>query len=246
MQQPSHSDTLFVVLPVYNEQAALREVIEEWLPVLRAACENFVLYAINDGSTDASLRILTTLSAEFPEIEIRDQANAGHGRSCVRGYATAVARNAEWVFQIDSDGQCDVHYFSSLWDRRNTKKPVYGFRSKRDDGLRRVLISRALRWCVYLGTGTWVRDANVPYRLMPVSSVAQCLSLIPDNPALANVFLSALQEHYYGIEWVDIRFRNRHSGQSSLRFSALLRTALQLYGQLRQCFSALRKSTKSA
>ena len=239
MRQPSQSDTLFVVLPVYNEQAALREVLEEWLPVLRAASDKFVLYAINDGSTDASPHILTELSAEFPEIEILNQANAGHGPACVRGYATAVARNAEWIFQIDSDGQCDPRYFSRLWDRRNTAKPVYGFRSKRDDGLRRVLISRALRWFVYLGTGTWVRDANVPYRLMHVSTVARCLPLIPDKPSLANVLLSALQEHYYGIDWVNIRFRNRRSGQSSLQFSALLRTARQLYEQLCQCFSTI-------
>ena len=240
MPQPSQSDTLFIVLPVYNEQAALRDVIEEWIPILRATCNKFVLYAINDGSTDASLHILTDLSAEFPEIEILDKPNSGHGRSCVQGYHTAIERNFTWVFQIDSDGQCDPRYFSGLWDSRNEERPVYGFRYKRDDGLKRVLISRALSWLIYLHTSTWVRDANVPYRLMPTSAVKQCLSLIPDSASLPNVFLSALQEHYYGIDWLNIHFRDRQGGQSFHKYSSLLRNAVQLSGQLRQCFAAMR------
>ena len=227
---------------MYNEQTALRHVIEEWVPVLRAACGNFVLCAINDGSTDSSLRILADLSADFPELEILDQPNSGHGRSCVLGYNTAVSRNAEWLFQIDSDGQCDPYYFPSLWDRRSEKRPVYGFRYKRDDGLKRLLISRALTWFVYAATGTWVRDANVPYRLMHASTVARRLALIPDDVSLTNVFLATLQEHYDGIDWVDIRFRNRRGGHSSLKSAALLRHALQLSRQLRQCFSAIRRS----
>ena len=230
---------------MYNEEAALRRVVEEWVPVLRAACENFVLCAINDGSTDSSLRILTDLSADFPELEILNQSNSGHGRSCVLGYHTAVSRNAEWIFQIDSDGQCAPHYFPSLWDRRRKKRPVYGFRYKRDDGLKRVLISWALSLLVYTATGTWVRDANVPYRLMHASTVARRLALIPDDVSLSNVFLATLQEHYDGIDWVDIRFRNRRGGHSSLKLAALLRHALQLYTQLRQCFSAIRKTERT-
>ncbi len=229
---------------MYNEQTALRHVIEEWVPVLRAACGNFVLCAINDGSTDSSLRILADLSADFPELEILDQPNSGHGRSCVLGYNTAVSRNAEWLFQIDSDGQCDPYYFPSLWDRRSEKRPVYGFRYKRDDGLKRLLISRALTWFVYAATGTWVRDANVPYRLMHVSTVAQRLALIPDDVSLSNVFLATLQEHYDGIDWVDIRFCNRRGGHSSLKPAALLRNALPLYRQLRRCFSAIHRSER--
>jgi len=122
---------------------------------------------------------------------------------------------------------------------------VYGFRYKRDDGLKRLLISRALTWFVYAATSAWVRDANVPYRLMHVSSVARRLALIPDDASLSNVFLAALQEHYSGIDWVDIRFRNRRGGHSSLKSAALLRHALQLYTQLRQCFSAIRKSEQT-
>ena len=121
---------------------------------------------------------------------------------------------------------------------------MYGFRYKRDDGLKRLLISRALTWFVYAATGAWVRDANVPYRLMHVSTVAQRLALIPDEASLSNVFLAALQEHYDGIDWVDIRFHKRRGGHSSLKPAALLRNAPQLYRQLRQCFSTIRKSER--
>ena len=79
---------------------------------------------------------------------------------------------------------------------------------------------------------------------MHTSAVAQPLALIPDDVSLANVFLATLQEHYYGIDWIDIRFRNRRGGHSSLKPTALLRHVLPLYRQLRQCFSAIRRSER--
>jgi hypothetical protein len=79
---------------------------------------------------------------------------------------------------------------------------------------------------------------------MHVSTMAQRLALIPDDAILSNVFLAALQEHYNGIDWIDIRFRNRRGGHSSLKPAALLRHVLPLYRQLRQCFSAIRRSER--
>jgi len=228
-------ESLLVVMPVNNEETVLRHVITEWMPALAATSLPFTLLAINDGSSDSSLHVLNDLSEEFPQLEVFDQPNAGHGPSCLRGYQLGVDRRATWIMQLDSDGQCDPAFFSHFWAMRNERKPVYGFRTQRDDGFLRVVMSRALCVLVYLATGTWIRDANVPYRLMHHSILTETLKLMPEDVVLANVVVAVLQGRQYGIDWVDIHFRERLAGHSSHKLLATAKAGYQLYRILRRC-----------
>ena len=105
---------LYVVMPVYNEERALPDIFREWIPMLRATVGEFRLLAIDDGSRDESLTVLNQLAAQYTELEVVHKNNTGHGQSCIFGYRLALDRGAKWVFQLDSDGQCDPRYFQSF------------------------------------------------------------------------------------------------------------------------------------
>ena len=239
-RQPDPS--LFVVLPVFNEEVALRQVIEEWTVVLRDNSPGFTLYVINDGSSDASLTILLELSAEIPELEILSQANLGHGRSCLNAYFTAIGRDSEWILQIDSDGQCDPQYFAKFWSERRHERPTYGQRRSRADGIHRQLLSYGLRLLIRVATGIDVRDSNVPYRLMHKSTLKRCLSCIPIDTPLPNVLLAVLHQYWFNIRWVTIHFRGRQGGQSFHKFFLLIVLTGRLYKALRRCFNSISKN----
>src|SRR5262249_50681905 len=162
---------LWLVVPVYNEEQSLRSMINEWMPAVRAVAPDFVFCALNDGSRDSSLEVLREMKKEHPELRVVDKSNSGHGQTCVHGYRLAEAEGAQWILQIDSDGQCDPEFFSRFWEARKHHPVIYGFRAQRDDGLKRYFISRIVSVATYVGTGIWVRDANVPYRLMHVDAV---------------------------------------------------------------------------
>ena len=49
---------LMLVMPVFNEQASVRKVVIEWFQEIENWTENFVLLAINDGSTDETSSVL--------------------------------------------------------------------------------------------------------------------------------------------------------------------------------------------
>jgi dolichol-phosphate mannosyltransferase len=129
---------LAAVIPVYNEQANLAALAAEWLPALRALDAPFAVWFIDDGSTDASPEILQQLANADPEhIRRVRQTNQGHGAACRRGYECALAAGAEWVLQIDSDGQCDPAYLGEFWRRRLEAACVFGDRRRRGDGWHR-------------------------------------------------------------------------------------------------------------
>jgi dolichol-phosphate mannosyltransferase len=117
---------LMIVMPVYNEQASVQKVVHEWFNELENWTENFVFLAINDGSTDGTLRILEHLREQLgARFEILSRENRGHGQSCLQGYRIACEREIPWVLQIDSDGQCDPQYFFRFWRDRKKFDVIY-------------------------------------------------------------------------------------------------------------------------
>lgn len=228
-------ESLWVVMPAYNEEASVARVLDEWIPCLRSVAGSpFCFCALNDGSQDTTLAILKNLQGKYPELVIVDKKNSGHGQTCLAGYKEALGKQAQWIFQIDSDGQCDPAFFKRLWDARDTSTAVYGYRKKREDGFSRFLISRAVTLVTFFCTGIWVRDANVPYRLMRKDALAPYIDTIPPDFRLVNILLAALQKKHHAITWVDIVFRDRFGGSPSITTFSFFRHGLLLAKQLRK------------
>lgn len=226
---------LLIVMPVYNEQASVRKVVIEWFQEVENWTENFVFLAIDDGSTDATPTNLRRLKEQLGKrFEIHEQQNMGHGQSCLVGYREACGRGIPFVFQIDSDGQCDPQYFFRFWRQRDNFDVIYGKRVRRDDGWRRVLASQVLRATLLCAAGANCIDANVPYRLMRTERLLGVLDLIPSDFSLANIALAVLlrRDPSWRHGSVPIRFRERYGGEPSVQLGKFGEKASELVRQL--------------
>jgi dolichol-phosphate mannosyltransferase len=226
---------LMVVMPVYNEQASVRKVVLEWFQEIENWTENFVFLAIDDGSRDGTLKILERLRSQLgPRLEILSRENRGHGQSCLQGYRTACERDIPYVFQIDSDGQCDPQYFFRFWRNRQKHDVVYGFRVRRDDGWRRQAASLVLKLTLLVFARVYCIDANVPYRLMKTEGLESEVRLIPDDFFLSNVALTVrLRRRGWRQGVVPIHFRERYGGEPTVRLGKFGEKAFELIRQLR-------------
>jgi glycosyltransferase involved in cell wall biosynthesis len=223
---------LWVIMPAYNEEASVGHVVKEWLPALHRRYPNFVFLALNDGSKDSTFAILNSIAAREQEFRVIDKPNSGHGQTCVLGYRMALKEGADWILQIDSDAQCDPVYLDRFCEQAATEKIIYGYRTSRDDGWKRLCISRFVTLFTFAATGVWVKDCNVPYRLMHKSCLENIVDLVPSDFHLANVLVAALQEKHFGISWVPIHFRAR-IGQAPVKTYSFVKHGIQLYMQLR-------------
>ena len=228
---------LAVVMPIYNEAANIADVLREWFGCLDRVAPDFVFFAINDGSKDNTATVLDSLSGQLgSRVRVVNKPNSGHGRSCREGYELALAAGAEWVFQIDSDGQCDPKFFESLYQERRGRDCVFGYRRTRDDGFGRMLITRSYRLLLWGLTGAFMRDANVPYRLIRASALRTALGRVPPDVDLQNIALTISLKRQSDLRWKDlpIHFRARQGGENSINYHKIAKMGARFLRDFRR------------
>jgi len=226
---------LIAFMPVYNEEANIATVITEWLEAFARERIDARLLALNDGSTDATLKVLKQLQLQFPDqLFVIDKPNSGHGRTCRVGYDIALKDRVPWVFQIDSDGQCDPAFFSLFWAKRSEADCVFGKRIARDDGTLRTLIQVACRFLTMIATGRDLKDANVPYRLIKRSALQKALPSVPAEFDMQNVALTFALKRDPSLRWayVPIKFRARQGGTNSINLPKIARMGWRMLLQI--------------
>ena len=214
------------------DEASVKKVVTEWFSEVKDWTDSFVFLAIDDGSQDATLAVLGKLRNQLgSRLIIHSRPNRGHGQTCLEGYRMAAEMGARYVFQLDSDGQCDPQYFFRFWRLRDQYDVVYGIRTRRDDGIYRLLVSMFLRMFILAAFRVFCPDANVPYRLMRVEAVISDVNRIPGDYSLANVGLAILlaKNSHCRCGYVPIRFRERYGGEPSVRAGVFAKKAAQLY-----------------
>ncbi|HUG64310.1 MAG TPA: glycosyltransferase family 2 protein [Gaiellaceae bacterium] len=222
---------LSVVVPVYNEEGAIETLVDDLGSVLTPLFDELQVIVVDDASTDETPAILERLAHERPWLDVvRASSNAGHGPSVVRGLELA---RAEWIFQIDSDGQFVVAEFPRLWERRANGDLVLGVRQNRRDPRHRLLLSRSVRLATSLLVGARMRDVNTPFRLVRRSVWEDLRPLIGSSTLAPNIFV-AVGARVRGWRVVELpaTHRPRVTGTGSLRALRLVRFSLRALGQL--------------
>ncbi len=211
------ADRLFIVIPAYNEQDNIKQVVTEWYPIVEKHGNDSRLVVIDDGSTDDTFAILRKMTQSMPQLTALTKPNGGHGATVMYGYKYALDNGADYVFQTDSDGQTLPSEFEPFWISRNKYDITIGYRNKRRDGLSRIFVTRILRLVVYICFRVYVLDANTPYRLMSADTLRENLSFIPDDFFLTNVALSAIyKKRRQKVHFIPISFRPRQGGKNSI------------------------------
>lgn len=230
-------DKLFIIIPAYNEEANIRQVIDDWYPVVeKHSCnQQSRLVIIDDGSKDSTYQIIHEYAQNRPLLTPFTKKNGGHGPAVLTGYRYALEQGADYIFQTDSDGQTLPGEFEPFWEQRRQYDMVIGHRKYRQDGASRIFVTKTLKLVIRLCFGVTVVDANTPYRLMKAQTLKKYIGLIPENFNLPNVMIPVIYaKKNCKVKYIPITFRPRQGGVNSINLKKIWKIGVQAFHDFRE------------
>ncbi|MDR0560806.1 MAG: glycosyltransferase family 2 protein [Prevotellaceae bacterium] len=241
------NDTLYIVMPAYNEEDNIQNVIAQWHPVVNRIGEGSRLVIFNDGSKDRTYEKMKALESQYPCLIAETKPNSGHGSTCLYAYRYALEHGAGYIFQTDSDGQTNPDEFWSFWEKRELYDFQTGYRKFREDGYSRVVVTKVLRMVIRLIFGENIIDANTPFRLMRSEKLKTVLEFIPDDFFLSNVLVSTIAvKRKERCAWHPITFKPRQAGNNSINLRKIIKIGLKSVSDFRKINRALKYKNKDS
>ena len=224
MTNPIHPIAISVVIPVYNEEDSLPDLVEQLLAAMRQIDESFELVLVNDGSTDRSGEVLSQLSSEVPELVcVLLRKNYGQTAAMAAGFDLS---RGEIIVSLDGDLQNDPADIPLLISRlRDGFDLVSGWRYQRQDAaIRRKLPSRIANRLIGLVTGVRLHDYGCSlkaYRREVLADMRLYGELHRFLPVLANIEGARIAE-------VKVNHRARQYGNSKYGIDRTFRVLMDL------------------
>ena len=178
------NSNVYIIIPVFNEQETIRMVIESMLPY------NFTIVVVDDGSTDRSAEMLSTL----PVYYLRHKLNLGQGAALQTGISFALLKGAEYLVTFDADGQHRIDDVERLLVPLKNKEAdiIFGSRflkgASANISLSRRIAVKTARWINFIFTGLLLSDAHNGLRAMN-KKAAHSINIIEPGMAHASEFL---------------------------------------------------------
>ena len=223
-------NTLYIVVPCFNEEEVLPETARRLGDKLRALMDagkispqSRVLF-VNDGSGDQTWAVITRLHRDNPLLCGLDLSrNRGHQNALLAGLMAARGR-ADMAISMDADLQDDVDAAGAMVDKYLAGADiVYGVRSSRktDTFFKRTTAEAFYRLMDRLGAETVFNHAD--YRLMSrraLDGLAQFQEV--------NLFLRGIVPMIgYPTDTVEYERGERFAGQSKYPLKKMLSFALE-------------------
>jgi glycosyltransferase involved in cell wall biosynthesis len=204
-----------VVMPAYNEEAALPDVLDEATAALDALSARWELIVVDDGSTDSTPQILRDRAASDERIRVLTQhGNLGYGMALRRGFDAA--RHLV-VAYTDADGQLDLRDLGALYPFLRDFDMVVGYRVGRRDSGGRRFASKVYNVLATTILGFRARDINCALKMFRSSFLYMIDLTSSDFLIDAELFVRAKRA---GLRWaeVGVTHRPREGGSSTVRY----------------------------
>jgi len=157
LQQPDI--ILSVVIPLYDEEASLKELVRLLGDAL-AKIPSYEVIFVDDGSSDQSWKVIEKLCADKEHIKgIQLQRNYGKSPALQTGFENARGR---YVATMDADLQDDPREIPQMLQQLKEENLdlVSGWKKERHDPLTKIIPSRLFNKVTSMFTGIGLNDFN--------------------------------------------------------------------------------------
>ena len=187
-----------VVMPTYNNDGTLRDVVERVLQF----CPDVIV--VNDGCTDTSADILASFEDKITIVEYGK--NCGKGYALKQGFKKAMELSFDYAITIDSDGQHfpeDITLFVKALEQ-NPNTMIVGSRNLREENMpgKNTFANKFSNFWFKIQTGVSLPDTQTGYRLYPLKNLPNMRFLTSRYEAELELLVGAA---WCGIDLIPIK-----------------------------------------
>ncbi len=240
MPESNRSPQVSIVLPVYEEEKTIENVIVEIADTLASSKFTFEIVVVEDGSKDQSLAILRQLQRRIPgKIRIAHHLyNKGYGAALRTGIRIS---HGDIVVCMDADGQHTAKSIPEMVALIPQYDMVIGYRTENYLGswyrnLGNRIYNRFASWLAHFK----IMDLTSGFRVMRRDAVTHFLPLYPSGFSASLTVTLAFLKAGYNLTYFPIHVHPRAGGRSKVnffqdggRFFMLLLRMIMLYDPLR-------------
>jgi undecaprenyl-phosphate 4-deoxy-4-formamido-L-arabinose transferase len=207
-----------VVIPVFNEEANLEELIRRCLEACRKARRPYEIILVDDGSSDRSAGMLEAAAGAHPDEIVAVFLNRNYGQhpAIMAGFEQV---RGDIVITLDADLQNPPEEIPRLAEIMERGYDVVGsVRANRQDTLFRRTASALINRTVQKATGVMMHDYGCmlrAYRGHIVRAMLMCHERSTFIPVLGNSFARKTAE-------IEVTHEARKKGDSKYSFSRLI------------------------
>jgi len=110
---------LFVLLPAYNEESSIPDLIPKIHKVLSSASIDYKIIVCNDGSDDATAELLSAASVQYPLHIITHSINRGLGETSRDNFEAAaeLSEKSDIIVRLDCDDTHEPNFILSMIEK---------------------------------------------------------------------------------------------------------------------------------
>lgn len=223
LQRAGRAKKIAVVVPAYNEERNIQNVLEE-IRALAASRPHWRILPIvvNDGSVDRTEKVLSRIAPEYGAAVINLPLNLGIGRAVQAGFQLAAQWGADVALQLDGDGQHPSGEIPAIVEPilLGRAEVVVGSRYLKGAGGN---VSSSLRqvgtlffsWLLRLVARVDVSDSTSGFRAFSADATDFLSRCYPDDYPEVQAYVP-LSRARFRISEVPVKMRPRASGRSSI------------------------------
>lgn len=157
--------SLSIFFPTFNDAQVLPQLVKEAFLTAAKVSKNYEVIIVNDGSTDETESVLSTLRKRYPKLSVvKHETNLGYGAALISGFRNA---SYEWVFYTDGDGQYDPGEIALLVHAlKQDTDVVNGYKITRSDPVIRKIVGELWNWLLHRMYPLPIRDVDCDFRLI--------------------------------------------------------------------------------
>ena len=209
--ETARSWQLTVLLPAFNEEQAIQQVLEEIVDALSDESIRYEVLVVDDGSTDRTAELAGQFAGpcwQCPVRVVRCPENRGAGAARKLGIREA---RGEIVVMLDADGTYPAAAIPSLLRHFPAYDQVNGARTSEQGTL--PWLRGPAKWFIrmlasYL-TGHKIPDLNTGLKAFKREAMLPWLWVVPDGFSCVTTMTLAFLTNGYAVKYVPVPYRPR-------------------------------------